>query len=172
MCIASYLSLLTLAPIIKTQLGRTFLAWIFSRYSYLVSRRMSLYGLPSIKRSPRLITVDIVHKVNSAIKYKNSQVQINLTWRTNTWGPAFPEAGRVNSIIELPQELSCIRFLLLPSPKSHPHCQVCPWQGSASTCAEVQKLTQRNSGSKTCTDGVNHYYHFLWTCLGRCRRLS
>lgn len=151
--------MITWAPvkINTTWLPRLFLLGSF--LDYLVSCRMIFYGLPSIKRSPRLIIVGIVHKVNCfASKYKNSQVQINLTWRTKSGGSAFPQAERCSNIIKLPQESAVfeepfstrvpwtplihrvnLRFLLLPTPKSHPHCQVCPWQTSASIWAGVQK---------------------------------
>lgn len=56
-----------------------------------------------------------------------------------------------------------LRCILLPPPKSHPHCQDCPWQGCASLCAKLHRNDRKESKPKAHVNDVQRYFHFLDT---------
>lgn len=56
-----------------------------------------------------------------------------------------------------------LRCILLPAPKSHPHCQVCPWQGCASLCAKVHRNDPKESKPKAHVNDAQQYFHLLDT---------
>lgn len=117
----------------------------------LVSCRMSLYRLPSRKRSLRLITVSMVHKRNCAL-----QSSIKIPWNTwpnkqPLWAPPFLVLGDTQSRIMLIRHLAVfdknhLGTKVPETPLIHrgslgfscyltqepSHCQGGPWQGSAS----------------------------------------
>lgn len=86
--------------------SKTFLAWIFSRL--FISCRMTLYGLPSIKRSARLIIVGIVHKVNCALQSSIKIPKYRSTWPEEQNLGALPFLRLRDAAISL----SCLRSQL------------------------------------------------------------
>lgn len=188
--------MITWAPIKinTTWLRRLFLLGSF--LDYLVSCRMSLYGLPSIKRSPRLIIVGIVHKVNCALQSSIKIHKYRSTWpEEQNLGP-LPFLRLRDAAISL----SCLRSqLYLRKNQSSSFSTRVPWTPLSSTgwilgfscyplprailtakfalgkplplsVQECKKITKW-SGPNACTNDVQHYYHFLWTCLSSCLHL-